>query len=167
MKKKPLSSRIIAAGKRAPEGWDRSLVITEDRDLNAITVTMMDVRYHLNEDDPEALADVERVSTKELLALDQLQAALSPDEFLAVLVETMAEDLAAEHEERPEWTPREPEPEAPRSWYAVLALLATAAVAALATTQVPSNGGFIFLVVMVAVSLMAAAHLAWERRSEP
>jgi hypothetical protein len=100
-KKKPLSETITETLAEAPPGWDRSIILTQDRDLLGQTVTMMDVRYVLDEADPEAPADVERVSTKELVSGLQLTRSASPDEFYRLLLATMAGDLERAHEEGP------------------------------------------------------------------
>lgn len=93
---KPLALRLYDVLERAPEGWDRSVVITRDRDLEATTITLMDAFYVWGEEGD--LDDVKRLQTKHLLYRGDLEGVVNANDLVAATLEAMARDLEREHE---------------------------------------------------------------------
>lgn len=90
----PLTLRLQAILEGAPAGWDRSVIITQDRDLEATTATLMDVLYDY---DGETITP-RRLQTKHLLHRSELEASPAPDDLIGLTLEAMARDLDQEHE---------------------------------------------------------------------
>lgn len=80
--------------RRAPEGWERSVVLSHDPVLGSVHVTLMDVNYHLEDDE----AALERVQSKQVVSTSDLQLAVDPNDRLRFLLQGMERDITRKHE---------------------------------------------------------------------